>query len=96
MCGTPNDAESELSYLEHNASNKLTLKRNHTYFMQCQIQMAVTGINKCYFVVWTAHGIFTEQIEFNQDLWENNKQTLTDFFFNHYVPSLFLNKNVSP
>ena len=41
-----NHAESELKYLEHNNDNKLTLKRILAYFMQFQIQMGVTGIEK--------------------------------------------------
>ena len=35
--------------------------------------MGVTGIQKSYFVVWTAHGIFTELLTFDNDLWENMK-----------------------
>ena len=51
--------------------------------------MGVTGIQKSYFVVWTAHGIFTELLTFDNDLWENMKQKLTDFYIDYYVPSLF-------
>ena len=90
---SPYHAESELKYLERNNENKLTLKRNHAYFMQCQIQIGVTGIEKSYFVVWTAHVTFAELIEFDKDLWETCKHRLTEFYFNYYVPSLFLHEN---
>ena len=86
---SPIDAENGLKYLELNDANQLSLKRNHAYYTQCQIQMAVTGIPKSYFVVWTAHGLFTEMITFDKDLWGTMKHKLTDFYIDYYVPSLF-------
>ena len=93
---SPNDAESELIYLEHNNHNMFALKRNHTHFMQCQIQMGVTGIGKSYFVVWAAHGPFAELIEFDKDLWETSKNKLEESYFDYYVPSFFYIRMLLP
>ncbi|KAJ6649017.1 hypothetical protein Bhyg_04249 [Pseudolycoriella hygida] len=41
------------------------LKRNHAYYVQVQIQMHVTRIHLCDFVVWTNKGIFVESIEYD-------------------------------
>ena len=86
---SPNDAASDIKYLEHNSAGLLALNRNHMYFTQCQIQMGVTGIHKSYFVVWTAHGIFIELLTFNKDFWEDIRIKLTDFYIDYYAPSLF-------
>ena len=45
--------------------------------------MEVIGIQKSYFVVWAAHGNFTELIEFNKVLWETSKDRLTEFYFSY-------------
>lgn len=49
------------SFLQNNS-----LKKNHMYYTQVQIQMYVTKIFKCDFVVWTPSGIFIEPILYNE------------------------------
>lgn len=44
------------------------LKKNHAYFVQIQLQMHVTRIYKCDFVVWTTKGILIQQIHFDERL----------------------------
>ena len=34
----------------------IQLKRNHKYFIQVTIQIAITGAEQCYFVVWITKG----------------------------------------
>jgi len=53
----------------------LKLKRQHKYFTQCQ--MGITGINKCYFIVWTPHGMHVEIILFDNTFFE---QLRDDFY----------------
>ena len=60
------------------------------------VSTTAISIDKSYFVVWTAHDTFAELIEFDKDLWETSKNKLTEFYFDYYVPSLFLHKNVTP
>ena len=86
---SPNDAASDIKYLEHNSAGLLALRRNHMYFTQCQPQMGVTGIHESYFAVWTAHGIFNELLTFDKDFWEDIKIKLTEFYIDYYAPSLF-------
>ncbi len=51
--------------------------------------MGVTGIKKSYFAVWTAHGLLTEVITFDKDLWDTMKQNLQSFIltfiYHHYL-----------
>ncbi len=78
-----------LPYLTNSSDNGTSLKRSHKYFTQCQMQMGVTEINKSIFIIWTPHGIFQEEINFDNSLWESLKESLRDFYVNYYVPSLF-------
>ena len=38
-------------FCEESSPGVITLKQNHPYFTQVQIQMALTGFETCYFVV---------------------------------------------
>ena len=40
----------------------LQLSRNHPYYMQCQLQMYVTGCSYCDFVVWHSASLHTERL----------------------------------
>ena len=44
--------------LTSNCEGTLVLKREHPYFYQCQMQMAVTNTKYCDFVVWSPYGIY--------------------------------------
>ena len=52
------------------SNGNLSLKRNHRYHTQCQMQMAFTGLKTCYFFVWTPHGSFLETIDFDAEFWD--------------------------
>ena len=60
-------------------ANELYLNRNHKYFTQCQMQLGVTGLKKCYFMVWTCHGFIVDEICFDSALWEYLKQFKLNF-----------------
>ena len=47
---SPTDHKVTLPYLLKGKDDKLALDKNHQYYMQCQMQMAVTGTNICHFL----------------------------------------------
>ena len=47
---SPRDPDAKLSYLIYK-DNEFYLNRNHKYSTQCQMQLGVTGLKKCYFMV---------------------------------------------
>lgn len=67
----------------------ITLKRQHKYFTQCQSQMGVTGLERCYFVVWTPHGSHIEIIKFDSEFFENIKDDFRIYYNNFYLKSIF-------
>ena len=85
---SPVDSEVKLPYLKQNRG-ELRLNENHKYFTQCQVQMAATEISASYFYVWTPKGSFTQEIKFDEKLWEELKTIFYQFYANFYVPSLF-------
>ena len=70
--------EANLPYIKRQ-NNMPKLSTNLKYYTQCQIQMAATKLQKCYFFVWTAHGSILQ---------ECNKQILS---FIYLIETSFFN-----
>lgn len=54
--------------------------KNHMYYTQVQIQMYVTKIYKCDFVVWTTKGIFIEPILYDEAFVSECLQHIQTYF----------------
>ena len=48
--------------------------------------MAVTGIHQSYFIVWTAHGISLERLNFDAEFWSVLKNLFRQFYEIVYIP----------
>ena len=86
---TPFDPNAKLPYLYKDDNNKLSLNRRHKYYTQCQVQMGVTGLKKCFFFVWTSHGHFVEEIHFDVQLWQEITNLFAMFYDKYYLKSFF-------
>ena len=69
-------------------SAQIQLKRNHTYFHQCQLQLYVGRdiFTFCDFVVATGNDIFIEQITLCRE-WVDTKIQDLELFFDSFVLS---------
>ena len=75
---------SECLYLTRD-ENGVKLKENHNYYYQVMMQLAVTGLQWCHFFVWTPEESHLELIVFNEDKWQEMKDKIDIFFFDHYL-----------
>ena len=66
------------------ASGQNTLKQNHEFYTQIQFQMAVTGTESGFFVVYSRKGIFYEEVKFNPNYFKYVVK-LCEYFFNKYI-----------
>lgn len=66
----------------------MTLKENHAHYFQLQGQMALTGLQMGYFVVWTECSLVTIRIQRDEQLWEELLTKLESFFLRHILPEL--------
>ena len=65
------DANALFPYLSRNpVTGKPCLKHNSKYYFQIQGQLGVTGRKLCFFVVYTVHDMFVEEIAFDSTYWE--------------------------
>ena len=81
---SPDDPSVKLPYLLREG-DKLQIIRKHKYFTQCLMQMAVTGCEKTYFVVWTPRGIVIDTVTFDNELWVSMQEKFTQYYMDFYL-----------
>ena len=65
------------------------MKKSHRYYSQIQGQLAISGCNKAYFVVWTTVGEpFVEIIQYDKKYWQTVFTNIQLFFKTFMVPVL--------
>ena len=62
------------------------LKMTAPYYYQVQIQMFVTGLSFCDFVVWTKKGIFVASILFNKEFMTSLCKKVESFWYGQVFP----------
>ena len=75
-------SESKSFCLQKNDAGDLTLKRDHQYFYQVQMQLFVTDSSFCDFVVWTVkdESPFVQRILPDEEFYFSALSTVKDFF----------------
>ena len=68
--------------------NKFALKNGSRYYMQVQLQMFVTELDNCDFVVWTEHGVLSVPVKYDKIFMENALVQLERFWMHHVLPVL--------
>ena len=64
--------------------------KTHTYYTQCQLQMAVTNLEKLYFVVRKRHGMIIDTVTFDKELWDEMKNKFILYYENFYLKTFFV------
>ena len=83
-CPTINDI-TEVKCLKKNEEGNYELKRNHHYYYQVIIQLAVCGLEWFELYIWWETGYFLETKEFNEDVWQQAKNKADNFYFCHFI-----------
>ena len=51
--------------------------------------MGVTGVEKCYFVVWTPYGMHVETIKFDKEFFESMRDDFKDYYDEFYLKTFY-------
>ena len=52
--------------------------------------MAVTNLEKTYFVVWIRHGMIIDTVTFDKELWDDTKSKFILYYENFYLKTFFV------
>ena len=64
------------------------LKTTHLHYFQIQTGMAVCGLKKCDFVVFTPKGIYVVNVNFDQAFWNSTIKTVKMFYTKNIISTL--------
>ena len=67
-------------------NDKIVLKKDHPYYDQVQMQMAITGIKWCDFVVYSRKSLLIDRVRFNNQYWLDLQRKIYEFYFRYYIP----------
>ena len=67
----------------------LKLKTRHRYCYQVQMQLAVTGLKWCDFVVWSSVSYTVDRVLFDHTFWNATKPKLLNFYHKELSPEFF-------
>lgn len=82
--------EKESNFPLKHVKGQITIKENHSHYYQIQMQMAVTTLPWCDFVVFTNKDspVFMERVHFNSSFWGKTKEKILDYHQRNIVPAL--------
>ena len=69
-------------------NGNITINKQHSYYDQVVMQMALTGTTWCDFVVYSKKGIVIDRVRYDHEHWLILQKKIYDFYFNYYLPSL--------
>jgi len=67
-----------------------TLDKNHEYYYQVQMQLHVSNLPYCDFVMWTPTVLWIERVSMNEAFWKEHSETATTFLYVAVLPELVL------
>lgn len=72
----------------HLVEGKGQLKKTHSYYTQCQMNMYVTGVKLCDFYVWSPISTYLVTVEIDENFLSTLIPKITNFYFNYYLKAL--------
>lgn len=72
----------------HKENELIKLKKDHSYYYQVQMQIFVTGLNYCDFVIWSPRIFFHERISPDWEFWNKNSEIAIKFHAEVIMPEL--------
>ena len=83
-----NEMVEERNFCLETVDGSLSLKRNHAYYYQIQLQMKICEVEYCDFVVWSKESIFYERILINTEFIDNAIEEAEPFVKLALLPEL--------
>ncbi|XP_039620942.1 uncharacterized protein LOC120536601 [Polypterus senegalus] len=74
--------------LEQAGSSSYSLKKKHDYYTQVQCQLAVTGLTKADFIVYTSKDMAVVPVEYDPIFWKQTATKLEMFYTQAVLPQL--------
>ena len=64
------------------------INKEHSYYNQIQMQLALTCQTLCDFVLYTHKGLIIDRVKFDKQYWETLQEKILDFYFTYMLPQM--------
>ena len=64
------------------------ISKEHSYYNQVQMQLALTCQTWCDFVLYTSQGLIIDRVKFDPLYWEVLQKKILDFYFTYMLPEI--------
>lgn len=81
--------DSPLIVVDNATGWEYNLTVEHEYYYQVQMEMYLTEVDYCDFVVWNPKHIITVRVKKNEDFWNEKYEKATEFFKKVLLPELY-------
>ena len=72
-------------------NDNIRLKRDHSYYDQVQMQLALTTQTWCEFILYTNKGIIIDRVKYDEEHWFELREKLLKFYFDFLLDEFFQN-----
>ena len=86
--GLPEPEEMPRTFCISEKDGKYTLKKDHAYYFQVQMQLALCKLLFCEFIVWTDDNFIVERISVDIDFFTSKLPGLQQFFAYAILPDV--------
>ena len=76
------------SCLSLETPDKIILNRNHSYYDQIQMQLAISTRTWCDFIFYTSKGMVIDRVNFDEEHWDKLLIKVLNFYFEYMLPIL--------
>ena len=68
--------------------NRFRLQKDHSYYDQVTMQLALTTRSWCDFVLFTLKGLVIDRVYFDPDYWDVLCKEIVEFYFTYLLKEL--------
>ena len=69
-------------------SNEIKINKEHTYYDQIQMQLALTCRTWCNLIFYTSKGVVIDRVPFNKEHWGDLRKKVINFYFHFMLDSI--------
>ena len=87
-------AQVEKNFCLHMINDQIKINKEHPYYDQITMQMALTGTSWCDFVVYSQKSLIIDRVYYDDQHWRNIQRKIYEFYFKYFLPCLMESSDV--
>ena len=69
-------------------NNKVKINKEHSYYKQIQMQLALTTQTWCDFICYTSKGLVIDRVNYDESFWSSLREDVLKFYFDYMLDEI--------